>query len=123
MSPNPSLFEILNANATVKALMGSAPLRIYPWDRAPENAKVPYAVYAVYNGNPENYLGQVPDIDNAGTQVEIYAGNGASCQACYIAIRNAVEPFAHMTSFSTPALDVDTDYYSARLEFDFWEPR
>lgn len=123
MSPNPSLFTILNASTSVKALLGSAPLRVYPWGRAPQNAALPYATYGVFNGNPENYLGQVPDIDNAGTQVNIWAKTGASCDACFLAVRNALEPNAHMTSFATPDLDAETDLYTARLDFDFWEAR
>lgn len=120
---NPQLFTILNADTAVKALLGSNPLRVYPWNRAPQNPVKPYAVYGVYNGNPENYLGQVPDVDNKGTQVDIYASSAANCEACFLAIRDAVEPQAHMTSFSTPARDAATDLYIGRLEFDFWEAR
>lgn len=120
---NPPLFSILNNSAPVKALLGSNPLRIFPWGRAPKEVKKPYGVYVVYNAIPENYLGEVPDIDNKGTQLNIYADTSESLQNCFIAIRDAIEPLAHMTSFATPDLDADTDLYSCRMEFDFWDER
>lgn len=120
---NPDLFPILDASVDVKLRFGANPLRIYPWDRAPENPRKPYAVYGVYNANPENYLDSVPDIDNKGTQIQIYADTGDSCEKCYKAIRDTLEPHAHMLSFSTPSLDTNTNLYVARMEFDFWESR
>lgn len=120
---NPPLFTILKNTPAVTALLGTAPLRVFPWGRAPQNVVKPYAVYSVYNANPENYLDQVPDIDNKGTQLSIYAATADSLQSCYIAVRNALEPQAHMLSFATPDLDADTDLFSCRMEFDFWDER
>lgn len=120
---NPPIFTILNSSTAVRLLLGSNPLRIYPWGRAPSNVRKPYGVYAVYNANPENYLGQVPDIDNKGTQLNLYADTAESLENTYTAVRNALEPYAHMTSFSTPDLDADTDLFSCIMEFDFWEDR
>lgn len=120
---NPQLFPILDSNSSVKSLLGSSPLRVFPWGRAPQDVKKPYGVYAVYNAIPENYLGEVPDIDNKGTQINLYADTSQSLQDCFIAVRNAIEPYAHMTSFATPDLDADTDLYSCRMEFDFWDER
>lgn len=120
---NPNLFPILNASAPVKALLGSNPLRVFPWGRAPQNVAKPYVVYGVYNGNPENYISNAPDIDNKGTQIDIYADTGASAESVFSAIRGALEPYAHMTSFATPNLDADTNLYTGRMEFDFWDER
>lgn len=120
---NPTLFSILNNSAAVKAVLGSNPLRFFPWGRATQDTQKPYAVYSVYNGNPENYLGNIPDIDNKGTQINIYGDTSASVQAAYMAIRDTLEPIAHMTSFTTPDLDAQTDLYSCRMEFDFWDER
>lgn len=120
---NPPLFEILNASNPVKVLLGSNPLRVFPWGRAPQNVAKPYAVYAVYNGLPENYLAQAPDIDNKGTQINIYAATAASLENCFEAVRDALEPHAHMTSFASPDQDADTNLYSCRMEFDFWDER
>lgn len=120
---NTKLFTILNSNSAVKVLLGNSPLRVYPFGRAPQNGAKPYAVYSVYNANPENYLGQVPDIDNKGTQIDIYADTAQSAESCFTAIRDALEPSAHMTSFSTVGVEENTNLYNVRMEFDFWESR
>lgn len=120
---NPDIFPVLNASTAVRLLFGSNPLRFYPYGRAPANVRKPYGVYAVYNANPENYLGQVPDIDNKGTQINLYADTEESLEDCYIAVRNALEPLGYMTSFSNPDLDADTDLFSCIMEFDFWDER
>lgn len=120
---NPKLFEILENDTLVKMFLGNNPLRVYPWSRAPQNSRKPYAVYGVYNGNPENYLDKVPDIDNKGTQIDIYGDDPDIVEKSAVAIRNALEPYAHMTSFSTIDRDADSDFYGFRLEFDFWENR
>lgn len=120
---NPSLFPLLKDSALVKSLLGSNPLRVYPWGRAPQNVPTPYATYTVYNGNPENYVSNNPDIDNKGTQLNIYGETGDDVEKCFIAIRNVLQNHAHMTNFSTPALDADTNYYSCTMEFDFWDER
>lgn len=121
--PVSPLFNILKQSTPVKLLLGSNPLRVYPWGEAPDKPRKPYAVYGTYNGIPENYLGNLPDIDNNGVQIDIYAETSESCMNCFKAIRNALELTNHMTSYSTPARDSVTENYNARLEFDLWEAR
>lgn len=120
---NPYLFPPLKASTAVKDLLGYDPLRVYPWGRAPENVVKPYAVYGVYNANPENYLGTKPDIDNKGTQIDLYGETAASVNDVFVAVRDVLEVDNYMTSFSTPDLDEDTNLYHARMEFDFWDER
>lgn len=120
---NPPIFEILNRSVQVRLQLGSNPLRVYPWDRAPQNPVYPYACYNMYNAVPENYLGKVPDIDNKGTQLIIYSKNTSKLELCYRAVRDAIEPEAHMTNFQTIDKDDDTDDYAVIMDFDFWEDR
>lgn len=120
---NPNLFPLLNASPTVKSLLGENPLRVYPYGKAPDEVLKPYAVYSVYNANPENYLDCTPDIDNKGTQISIYAETSSDLESCYNAVRDVLEPHAYMSSFSTPDIDADTDLFSCRMEFDFWDER
>lgn len=120
---NPDLFEILKSSPAVTNLLGSNPLKVFPFGRAPQKVSLPYAVYSVYNANPENYLDRVPDIDNKGTQIDIFASNAEDLKSCFDAIRDALEPHAHMTSFSTSDQDADTNLYPCRMEFDFWDER
>lgn len=123
MSPNPNIFQIISADSGVTILLGSSPTRFYPFARAPKLAPMPYAVYQVYSGIPQNYMDRVPDIDNHGTQIDIYAKTADSAEDVFRAVRDALEPHFHMTSFTTPERDGETDEYHVRMEFDVWQAR
>lgn len=150
---NPNLFSILKNNSTVVALLGltennttsvldsagdavldsngdpileivqTVYLRVFPYGRAPEKVAKPYAVYSVINGRPENYLDTTPNIDSKLTQISIYAETDSSLTLCYNAVRDVLEPYAHMVSFSTPDIDADTNLSSCRIDFEFWDER
>lgn len=117
------VFAALNASAPVKALLGSKPLRLFPWGAAPENVTKPYATYGIFNGSPENYLGNLPDIDRQGTEINIWASTGKDCEDCYNAIKAVLEPLGHLLNFQLSIKDPETQLYTARMEFDFWTPR
>ncbi|WP_460640109.1 DUF3168 domain-containing protein [Larkinella harenae] len=119
----PKLFPVLLASPPVTALLGLNPLRVFPWGEAPQNVAYPYATYGVFNGVPENYMDQVPDLDRLGTQVDVWAKTSESCQQSAVAIRNALEPIGHMTSISNMERDPQTKSYRLRLEFDFYTTR
>lgn len=119
----PPVFPILNGNSAVKALLGSQPLRVYPWGQAPQNVARPYVTYGVYNGQPENQLDPTPQIDNIGTQIDIWGDSAKSCHDCFVAIRDALEPLAHMTTYQAQEKDSETQLFRARMEFDFWIQR
>lgn len=119
----PPLFEILNASVPVKLILGNKPLRVFPWGQAPQNVTIPYATYGVFNGNPENSLGEVPSIDRLGTQVDVWAKDTDSLLACSVAIRNAIEPHAHMISVDNFDRSPETGLYRCRMDFDFFTAR
>lgn len=123
MSANPNIFQIVSADAGVIALLGNNPTRFFPFARAPKLAPMPYAVYQVYSGIPQNYIDKTPDIDNKGTQIDIYAKTAEDAENVYNAVRDALEPHFHMTNFTTPERDGETDEYHVRMEFDVWQPR
>lgn len=120
---NPPIFALIKANGPCTALLGTNPVRFYPCGRAPKDPPKPYGVYSVYNALPENQLSGTPQIDNKGTQVDLYAEKEDGLKALFLAVRDALEPHAHMTSYSTPSPDNETALFSARLEFDFWDAR
>ena len=118
-----NIFSLLRDTPAVTALLGTKPLRFYPWSNAPEKSTKPYATYGTYNGVPENYVTNVPDIYNLGTQVDIWAESVDSCEDVFEAIRDALEPIGHLTSFQSVTRDPETNLYTARMEFDFWQAR
>ncbi len=116
-------FPLLYADNAVKALLGSAPLRVYPFSHAPQNAVVPYATYGVFSGQPQNQMDSVPSTDIKSTQIDVWAKTAVECKACADAIRDVLELSAHMTGFSEAQVDDETRLYRARMEFDFFEDR
>lgn len=119
----PPVFTILNASSAVKALLGSSPLRVFPWGEAPQGSTVPYATYLAHTSIPENTQGDTPDLDVMSTQIDIWASSVSSCVSVAEAVRDALEPYAHMTSFSSMPPDEDTELYRQRMDFDFFEGR
>ena len=119
----PVLFTILNSSSSVKALLGSDPLRVFPWGEAPPAVTRPYATYAVFSGNPQNTLGDVPEVDIDGTQINVWGDTGTSTDAAARAIRDALEPHAHMISYESASRDKETGRYNSLMSFDFFTER
>lgn len=117
------IFPLLAANPAVTALVGTNPVRIFPFANAPQETEKPYVTYGTYNGIPQNYLDRVPDVDNLGTQINIWAESANDCLDLSIAIRDTLEPYGHMTSFQSLTRDPETQLFTAQLEFDFWKNR
>ncbi len=119
----PPIFEICSADSNVQSNLGASPCRLYAFGRAGDAPTYPYAVWQTVSGVPENYLGQVPDIDSWTTQVDIYAQNGLDARNAAQAIRDAVEPYAYVTSFDGEGRDPDTLAYRYTMTVDWWDLR
>lgn len=113
----PPIYEAVNIPA-VRAVLktGTGPLRFYLFGKADQNTPKPYAVWQTAYGTPENYLGQTPDVDRFGVQVDVYATSADSARAVALALRDAIEPHAHITSWRGDSIDPDTQNY--RFSFD-----
>jgi hypothetical protein len=129
----PPLLAILSASAPVVAAFGSAPLRVYTFGAAPASDDayyaVPYAVFQTVFGSPENYLGETPDMDRWGVQIDVYArdttpGTGArNARNGAKAIRDALEPVAYVTSWDGETRDTETQLFRYTFTVSFLTPR
>ncbi len=119
----PPIFQVCAADAGVKAALGASPVRFYPFGEAPQNAPKPYAVWQTFGGSPENYLGQRPDIDSFRLQVDVYAVDAAAARNAARALRDAIEPLAHITRWGGESRDPDTASYRVTFDVDWWTPR
>lgn len=121
----PNIFQYVAASDPVKALIGTSPVRFWPFSMAPQKGQpgyaVPYAVWQSPYGTPENYLNQLPDIDNLAAQIDIYALTVDSARASAIAIRNAVEPYGHVVSYNGEEKDSATGLYRVGFTVEFWQ--
>lgn len=116
MSMAPPLFSVCSASNAVKSLLGFSPVRLWPFGEAIQGAAKPYAVWQVIGGAPENYINQVPDADRYALQVDVYAETAASAQSVAEALRDAIEPHAHITAWRGTSREPDTRLY--RFSFD-----
>lgn len=123
----PPIFQTVDVPA-VQALLktGTGPLRFYPFGKAPQKVECPYAVWQLRSGSPENLLNQTPDIDQVLTQIDVYVTpeqGYAILRPIVNALRDAIEPAAHITTWIGD--DVDPDTKNLRFTFlaDWWVPR
>lgn len=125
----PPIFAAANV-AAVQALLktGNGPLRFYAWGLGPQPPIYPYAVWRYSFGAPENYLTNTPNIDSMTLQVNVYAADTDAQGANKVrqiaeALRDAIEPVAHITSWRGESRDPDTRSYVFSFDVDFWTPR
>jgi hypothetical protein len=112
----PPIMETLAADGDVTALLGTNPVRCYPFGEAPQNGPYPYLVWQIITGLPENYLGQRPDIDAFSIQVDIYGSTAATVRAVALAVIDAIEPLAYVARWGQESRDQATKVY--RKSFD-----
>ncbi|MGH8432447.1 MAG: tail completion protein gp17, partial [Solimonas sp.] len=99
------------------------PTRLYPLGEAPQSLAPPYALWQTEAGAPENYLGQRPDIDSFTLQLDVYADTANAARNAAKALRDAVEPHAHITRWGGESKDPDTNRYRVSFDVDWWTPR
>jgi hypothetical protein len=116
----PPIYALLRAAPEVTALVGT---KIYAHGRAPQGAVPPYVVWSVVGGDPENTLSETPDLDRLALQVDCYHTADQGVDALARAVRDALEPRAHMTGIVVNEREVETTYYRIGLQFDFWHSR
>lgn len=119
----PPIFSIVSKSAAVKSAFGTDPVRIYMFGLAPEGVKHPYAVWQIVGGSPENYLNETPDIDLFSVQIDVYGASVTAVRSGARALRDAIEPHAHVVSWRGESKDVETNLYRSSFDVDFWTDR
>jgi len=112
----PPIFGVCAASNAVKALIGSSPVRLWPFAAAPQAPALPYVVWQLVGGSPENYLDRVPDADRYTLQVDVYATTVSAARNVAEALRDAIEPHAVITAWRGESRDPETKNY--RYSFD-----
>lgn len=113
------VYATLIASGAVTALVST---RIYP-DTAPQDSVKPYITFSDVGGQTNNYLGDVPGIDNQVVQIEITALTSASREAIKNAVIAALDPVANMVSQPMGTWEFETKTYRLMLEYSFWVGR
>lgn len=112
------IFTICSASIEVTNLLGTDPVRLYPFGEAPQNVATPYAVWQNIGGSPENYLGQLPDADSYSVQLDVYGVQAEDVLAVAQALVNALEPVGYVTGWGNTSRDIETDLYRYNFTVD-----
>lgn len=113
------VFSVCSASAEVIAILGSSPVRLYPFGEHYDNTVYPYAVWQNIGGSPENYLAQRPDADSYSVQIDVYANTSGEVIAAAKALRDAIEPHAYITRWGDQERDTQTRRYRYSFDVDW----
>lgn len=116
----PPVFQTLKASTAVKNIVGQNPPRIYRHGEAPQNVERPYISWQLISGVPENNLSDPPPADRQSVQVDCWHQTDAGIETLAEAVRDAIEPVAHMTQVSVDERDEETRLYRISMDFDFF---
>lgn len=116
----PPVFQLAAADVTVKGMLGTNPTRLYPFGQTPDAITYPYSTWQTITGLPENQLSGPPPCDRIGVQLDVWAKEADECFALSEALRDCLEPHAHMTFFGNTERDSPSRSYRQTLTFDFW---
>lgn len=119
----PPVFSTVSASAAVKAALGTNPVRVFPFGQAPDTVADPYCVWQITGGTPENYLTNTPDNDFYVVQFDVYGTTDASVTAAAKALRDAIEPKAHITLWGGTTRDPATKRFRLMFSADWWVQR
>lgn len=119
----PPVFTTLKASSAVKAIVGTNPPRIYRHGSAPQDTSKPYIVWFLVTGTPENHLSGTPPVDRMTVQVDCYHQTDAGIELMAEAVRDAIEPYAHMTAIPVNEREPETLLYRMAMEFDWFVDR
>lgn len=118
----PPIYTWLKASNAVKAIIGNTP-RAYRHGEAPQDVTQPYVTWALVAGVPDNELSAVPQSDRYTVQVDCWHQTDTGIESLAAAVRNAIEPYAHMTAIPINNRDAETKLYRIALQFDVLQTR
>ncbi len=119
----PPLFTTLKASADVKAIVGTNPPRIYRHGEAPQDVSRPYVTWQLVGDAPENQLSGLPPTDRSTPQVDCWHQTDAGVELLARAVRDAIEPYAHMTGIVINLREPETRLYRIGMQFDWFVDR
>lgn len=119
----PPIFTALNASNEVKSIVGMNPLRVYRHGSAPQDTSRPYITWSLISAVPENNLSELPPTDRVGVEIDCWHQTDAGIETLAQAVRDAVEPYAHMTAVVINLREPETKLFRIGMQFDWWLER
>lgn len=115
----PPIFSLLENSAAVVALLGN-PLRVFSFGEVEgQPVQAPYLVWQQVAGTPFNYLGEVPDLDNPTTQLDVYSRERTDARNIFKAVRDALETSAYLVNGPTESREPETNLFRVSFDLDW----
>lgn len=118
----PPIYDLLQTSE-MAGLVGTNPARVYRHGRAPQDTGVAYVTWQVVAGVPENTLSDLPGHDRLTLQIDCFSPTDAGVVTLARAVRDALEPHAHMTGVPVNERETATKLFRISLQFDYWLAR
>jgi hypothetical protein len=117
----PPVYQILTQAPAVYSLVSD---RIYRHGSIPHDSAIsPYVTWQLVTGTPENTLSETPSMDRNTLQIDCWSLGDAQVETLAQAVRDAIEPVAHMTGVILDARETDTRLFRISLQFDWFLSR
>ncbi|WP_058911876.1 tail completion protein gp17 [Entomohabitans teleogrylli] len=113
------IFSVCSSNPDVIAVLGSDPVRLYPFGMQDDEIVYPYAVWQNISGGAEMYLDTTPDYDSYTTQIDVYADTPVQALGVAMALRNAIETSAYISRWGAQGRDNVTKKYRYSFDVDW----
>lgn len=122
--PSTPLYRVLREAPAVTALLGNHPnLRVYAFGMAPADVARPYVIWQLTTGFPNNNLSSSPENDLNSIQIDIYATTDTSAESVKNAVRDALEPLVHISSWDGEGREKPTSDYRITFSVDWFVNR
>lgn len=116
------VYDWLRESSTIRSLLGE-PSRIYR-TLSPQDEVYPLIIWQVVAGTVENYLGQVPGMDNAIIQFDVYGRDEEEVEMLAFAVSRTLEAKGHQRGVPRDTYEGQpTKLYRVSIDFSFWENR
>ncbi len=123
----PPIFPIASASPVLKALIGTNPVRLWPFDRVPEQGRpgtgLPFVVHQMLFSNPDNQLAGRALGSSSTIQFDVYGKTAGQASDVSAALQHAIELDAHITSVVGPSRDPVTGLFRVILTVDWLTSR
>lgn len=124
----PNVFEVASQSPTVRAVLGTAPVRFWPFEKAPgpneQGYSVPYATHYMPYGSAENNLSSPAEIDNLAVQFDCFGGSATQARSVGKALRDTFEDgHGYVIGYNGEGWDPSTGLYRVTFTMEFWKPR
>lgn len=124
----PDVFKIASQIPGIGALLGSTPLRFWPFEKAPGPNEpgygVPYATHYLPYGSAENNLSAPAEMDTFAVQFDVFAGSASQARQVAKTLRDAFEAgHGYVIGYNGESWEQGTGLYRLTFTMEFWESR